>query len=149
MVLREELRGERGGSKVFKLPADPKMGSERGGGGGGSSSGQGRGGGGGGRDDPAPKKSRVTVLPAQAMRSKLPLQKRKATDVLDVVEKRDRKKEGTHKDPLCCRCGRRKTSDPVAKAKHSNRVSKTSAAFCRVAEELYLPGYPKRGYASV
>ena len=65
------------------------------------------------------------------------------------IPKRDRKKEGSHKDPLCCRCGRRKTSDPVAKGKHGNRVTKTSAAFCTVAAEMYLPGYPKQGYALV
>ena len=47
---------------------------------------------------------------------------------------------------VCKRCGRRKVSDGEAKGKHGCRVKKTSKAYCKVAEEMYLPGYPKAGY---
>ena len=60
--------------------------------------------------------------------------------------KPDRKNQGTKKDPTCKRCGRRKVSDGQAKGKHGCRVKKTSKAYCKVAEEMYLPGYPKAGY---
>ena len=52
---------------MFKLPADPKTGTECGGGDGASSSGRGGGGDGAGRHEPASKRRRVPVLPAQAM----------------------------------------------------------------------------------
>jgi len=59
--------------------------------------------------------------------------------------KPDRENAGSKKDPRCKRCGRLKQSDPIAKGKHGNRVSKDSEAYCRVDEEQYLAGYPKRG----
>jgi hypothetical protein len=87
------------------------------------------------------------VAPLQTMRAKVP--KPKMARVLKVKQapvKPDRKNQGTKKDPTCKRCGRRKVSDGQAKGKHGCRVKKTSKAYCKVAEEMYLPGYPKAGY---
>ena len=60
--------------------------------------------------------------------------------------KRQRVTEGTKKDPLCKRCGRRKNSDRIAAGKHGHRVKRNTARFCRVSPDDYETGYPKKDY---
>ena len=56
------------------------------------------------------------------------------------------KHEGTRKDPRCKRCGRLTKSDEIAKGKHGHRVKVSTQAYCTVATEEYMPGFPLDGY---
>ena len=87
------------------------------------------------------------MLPAQAMGAMLmaKLKPKLKTKLKKAPVNPDSKDSGTRKDPTCKRCGRRKVTDAIAMEKHGNRVSKDSVAYCRVNEEMYLPGYPKQG----
>ena len=92
------------------------------------------------------KPARVSVPPVQSMAAKYGFPHKHPPKQKKIAANPDQKNSGTHKDPRCKRCGRLKKSDVIAQGMHGNRVEKRSRAYCKVDEEHYMPGYPKRGY---
>lgn len=147
VALREDLRGARGGDDVFQEPEHPHVRKK-------ARSGDGV------RDEEkggpkrkvateegaSKKPARVSVPPVQSMAAKYGFPHKHPPKQKKIAANPDQKNSGTHKDPRCKRCGRLKKSDVIAQGMHGNRVEKRSRAYCKVDEEHYMPGYPKRGY---